>query len=43
MKLEFGKRKIMTLHTCDGKRKTDIRIVKFNVVAWQPLPDTYLE
>lgn len=43
VEFEDGKRKTMTLHTCDGKWKTDIRIVKFNVVAWQSLPDTYLE
>ncbi|MFG6369466.1 MAG: hypothetical protein K1W16_13835 [Lachnospiraceae bacterium] len=41
VEFEDGKRKTMTLHTCDGKWKTDLRIVKFNVLAWQPLPDTY--
>lgn len=37
---ENGKRKTMTLHTVDGKWKTD-RIVKFKVIAWQPLPEPY--
>ncbi|MBD5496378.1 MAG: hypothetical protein HDR11_01245 [Lachnospiraceae bacterium] len=40
---EDGKRKTMALHTCDGKWKADMRIVKFDVLAWQPLPDTYLD
>lgn len=38
-----GKRKTMTLHTCDGKWRTDMRIVKFKVIAWQPLPEPYHE
>lgn len=42
VEFEDGKRKTITLHTCDGKWKTDLRIVKFNVLAWQPLPDTYM-
>lgn len=37
---ENGKRKTMTLHTIDGKWKTD-RIVKFKVIAWQSLPEPY--
>ena len=37
---ENGKRKAMTLHTIDGKWKTD-RFVKFKVIAWQPLPKEY--
>lgn len=43
VEFEDGKRKTMTLHTCDGKWKTDLRIVKFAVLAWQPLPDTYID
>lgn len=43
VEFEDGKRKTMTLHTCDGIWKTDMRIVKFDVLAWQPLPDTYLD
>ena len=41
VEFEDGKRKTMTLHTCDGKWMTDIRIVKFEVIAWQPLPEPY--
>lgn len=37
-----GKRKTMTLHTIDGKWKTDT-IVKFDVISWQPLPEPYEE
>lgn len=43
VEFEDGSRKTMTLHTCDGEWKTDIRIVKFKVIAWQPLPETYQE
>ncbi|MDE6435874.1 MAG: hypothetical protein K2L07_16845 [Lachnospiraceae bacterium] len=43
VEFEDGKRKTMTLHTCDGKWKTDMRIVRFNVLAWQLLPDYYLD
>lgn len=39
VEFEDGKRKVMTLHTCDGKWKSDIQIVKFKVIAWQPLPE----
>ena len=38
---EDGTRKTNTRHTIDGKWKTDINIVKFNVIAWQPLPEPY--
>jgi len=41
VEFEDGERKTMTLHICDGEWKTDLRIVKFKVLAWQPLPDTY--
>lgn len=41
VKFEDGNRKTMTLHTIDGKWKTDMRIVKFEVIAWQPLPEPY--
>lgn len=41
VEFENGQRKTMTLHTCDGKWRTDIRIVKFEVIAWQPLPEPY--
>lgn len=41
VEFEDGKRKVMTLHTCDGKWKSDIQIVKFKVIAWQPLPEPY--
>lgn len=37
---ENGKRRTITLHTIDGKWKTD-SIAKFKVIAWQPLPDPY--
>lgn len=40
VEFENGQRKTMTLHTIDGKWKTD-RIVKFKVIAWQPLPEPY--
>ena len=36
-------RKTMTLHTNDGKWNTNNRIVKFNVIAWQPLPEPFKE
>lgn len=39
VEFEDGKRKTMTLQTCDGKWRTDMRIVKFKVIAWQPLPE----
>ena len=41
VEFEDGKRKTMTLYTIDGKWKTGIRIVKFKVIAWQPLPEPY--
>lgn len=43
VEFEDGGRKTMTLHTCDGKWKTDLMIVKFKVIAWKPLPETYKE
>lgn len=39
VEFDDGSRKTMTLHTCDGEWKTDLRIVKFKVIAWQPLPE----
>lgn len=41
VEFEDGTRKTKTMHTIDGKWKTDINIVKFNVIAWQPLPKPY--
>lgn len=41
VEFEDGQRKTMTLHTCDGNWMTDLRILKFKVVAWQPLPEPY--
>ena len=41
VEFENGTRKTMTLHTNDGKWNTDNRITKFNVIAWQPLPEPY--
>lgn len=41
VEFENGQRKTMTLHTVDGKWKQD-SIVKFDVVAWQPLPEPFL-
>lgn len=40
VEFEDGQRKAITLHTVDGKWKRD-SIVKFEVVAWQPLPEPY--
>ena len=41
VEFEDGTRKTMTLHTNDGKWNTGNRIAKFNVIAWQPLPEPY--
>lgn len=41
VEFEDGTRKTMTLHTNDGKWNTNNRIVKFNVIAWQPLPQPF--
>lgn len=41
VEFEDGTRKTMTLHTNDGKWNTNNRIVKFNVIAWQPLPKPF--
>ena len=43
VEFEDGTRKTMTLHTNDGKWNTNNRIVKFNVIAWQPLPEPFKE
>lgn len=39
VEFENGSRKTMTLYTCDGEWKTDLMIVNFKVIAWQPLPN----
>lgn len=41
VEFEDGTRKTMTLHTNDGKWNTGNRIAKFNVIAWQPLPECW--
>ena len=41
VEFENGKRKTKTLHTIDGKWSEGNRGVKFNVIAWQPLPEEY--
>lgn len=38
---EDGSRHVRTLHTIDGKWKSDISVVKFKVIAWKPLPESY--
>lgn len=43
VEFDDGTRKTMTLHTNDGKWNTNNRIVKFNVIAWQPLPKPFKE
>ena len=43
VEFEDGTRKTLTLHTNDGKWNTNNRIVKFNVIAWQLLPEPYKE
>ena len=35
-----GERKVKTLHTCDG-RWVENSLLKFKVIAWQPLPPKY--
>ena len=40
---ENGKRRTKTLHTIDGKWNGGNRGVKFKVIAWQPLPEPYIE
>lgn len=37
---ENGAKKVKTLHTCDGKWQTENSLLKFKVIAWQPLPTT---
>lgn len=41
VEFENGKRKTKTLHTVDGKWKTDVTFVSYEVIAWQPLPEPY--
>lgn len=41
VEFEDGTRKTKTMHTIDGEWKTDINILKFKVIAWQPLPGSY--
>ena len=43
VEFDDGTRKTMTLHTNDGKWNTNNRIIKFNVIAWQPLPELFKE
>ncbi len=43
VEFDDGTRKTMTLHTNDGKWNTNNRIVKFNVIAWKPLPEPFKE
>ena len=43
IEFENGTRKTKTMHTIDGKWKKDINIIKFKVIAWQPLPEPYKE
>lgn len=39
VEFEGGERRAMTLHTTDGIWNPDNRLVKFRVIAWQPLPE----
>lgn len=41
VELEDGKRRTKTLYTVDGKWSGGNRGVKFKVIAWQPLPESY--
>ena len=41
IEFEDGTRKTKTMHTIDGKWKKDSNIIKFKVIAWQPLPEVY--
>lgn len=43
MEFEDGTRKTEKMKTHDGKWFYDIYVVKFNVVAWCPLPEPYKE
>lgn len=43
MEFEDGTRKTEKMKTHDGKWFYDIYVVKFNVVAWKPLPEPYKE
>lgn len=43
VEFEDGKRKVKTLHTIDGKWNGGNRGVKFQVIAWKPLPTEYKE
>lgn len=40
---ENGSRRVRTLHTIDGKWKSDIRLLNFKAIAWKPLPEPYKE
>lgn len=39
---EDGTRRTRTLHTIDGEWREVYRGVKFKVIAWQPLPESYM-
>lgn len=39
VEFEGGERRTMTLRTTDGIWNSDNRLVKFRVIAWQPLPE----
>lgn len=41
VELEDGTRKTMTMHTTDGKWKYNYLAVRFEVIAWKPLPEPY--
>lgn len=41
VEFDDGARKTKTLHTIDGKWNGGNRGVKFKVIAWQPLPESY--
>lgn len=41
VELEDGTRKTMTMHTTDGKWKHNYLAVRFEVIAWKPLPEPY--
>lgn len=43
VEFEDGTRMTKTMHTTDGKWRDNINIVKFEVIAWQPLPEPYKE
>lgn len=41
VEFEDGTRKTKILHTINGEWNTRSKIVKFKVIAWQPLPEPY--